>query len=512
MQNIRPISLLNGLFLPVAETGFRDYLSVCEELIEREPEILEMVNSDLNQQAKKEKKSRLEDQEWNDRHTKTFSWAGVNQEEVVAEELKLKIGRPRMSAYLVFMFTMVRGYLGSIKSQSAKVFISESITLRLLIEGKGVKMPGFSTILELVNIVSDKTMQAIFDAQIRMVLREELDDFEELTIDSTSVKGNTSWPTDSKTLTRLVGRAYKRSQAIKMFTIETRKNAEVEWKLKEMNGLCKSIDLNVGKKNAKAKRNKAYKKLLKHANRANKILRKDLQRIEKAVAGVDIKPTQKVQLIRVIELITEDLNNLEKVMDYCPKRVFKEEKIKSADKVLSVSDRDASFIKKGDREPKIGYKPQLGRSKNGFVSTLVVPEGNAADAGELDGVIEDHIARTKVVPEKVSTDDGYANTKIRTKWLSDGVKIFSISGSKGKNMITEEEWESEEYKETRNNRSAVESLMFTIKHNFEFGVVMRRGIENVRAELLEKVIAYNFCRILEVKKQNRKRESQKVAA
>ncbi|GAX59433.1 transposase and inactivated derivatives of IS5 family [Candidatus Scalindua japonica] len=425
MQNIQPISLLNGIFLPVAETGFRDYLSVCEELIEREPEILEMVNSDLNQHAKQEKKSRLKDQEWNNRHTKTFPWV-VNQDEIVAEELELKTGRPRMSAYLVFMFTMVRGYVGSIKSQQAKVFISESITLRLLIEGKGVKMPGFSTILELVNIVSSETMQAIFDAQIRMVLREELDDFKELTIDSTSVKGNTSWPTDSKVLTRLVGRAYKRIQTINIFTIETRKSTEVEWKLKEMTGLCKSIDLNVGKKNAKTKRNKAYKRLLKHAKRANKLLRKELQRIEKAAAEVDIKPTQKVRLIRVIELITEDLNNLEKVMDYCPKRVFKEEKIKSSDKVLSLSDGDAAFIKKGGREPKIGYKPQLGRSKNGFVSTLVVPKGNAADSGELNGTIEDHIMRTEVIPQKVSTDDGYANAKIRTKWLSAGVEIFSI--------------------------------------------------------------------------------------
>ncbi len=54
-----------------------------------------------------------------------------------------------------------------------------------------------------------------------------------------------------------------------------------------------------------------------------------------------------------------------------------------------------------------------------------------------------------------------------------------------------------------NNRSEVESLMFSIKHNFEFGVVMYLGIKNVRVELLEKVIAYNSCRILEVKKQNR---------
>ncbi len=512
MKNIKPISLITGLFLPVAETAFRDYLSVCEELIGREPEILEMVNSDLNRKAKNEKKNRLEDKEWEKRHTKTFPWAVVDQKEIVAEELELQTGRPRMSAYLVFIFVMVRAYLGGIKSQTAKVFISESITLRLLIEGKGVKMPGFSTILELINTISSETMDAIFDAQIRMVLAEELDDFKELTIDSTSVKGNTSWPTDSKTLTRLVCRAYKRSQATRIFTIETKKNAEVEGILKEMDRLCKSIDLNVGKKKAKVKRNRAYNKLLKRAKRANKILRNELQRIEKAAAEVDIKPSQNVKLIRIIELITEDLNKLEKVLDYCPRRVFKGEKIKSADKVLSVSDGDSSFIIKGDREPEVGYKPQLGRSKNGFVSTLVVPEGNAADAGELDGTIEDHVTRTKVIPGEISTDDGYANAKIRAKWLSGGVEIFSISGSKGKKMTTEQEWESEEYKESRNNRSAVESLMFTIKHNFEFGVVMRRGIKNVRAELLEKVIAYNFCRILEVKKQNRKRELQKAAA
>ena len=80
MKNIQPISLINGLFLPVAETAFRDYLRVCEELIEREPEILEMVNRDLDQKAKEEKKCRLEDREWENRHTKTFPWVEGNQE------------------------------------------------------------------------------------------------------------------------------------------------------------------------------------------------------------------------------------------------------------------------------------------------------------------------------------------------------------------------------------------------------------------------------------------------
>jgi hypothetical protein len=81
-----------------------------------------MVNSDLNGKAKEEKKCRLEDQEWKDRHTKTFPWTEVDQKEIVAEELELQTGRPRMSAYLVFIFVMVRAYLGGIKSQQQSVY------------------------------------------------------------------------------------------------------------------------------------------------------------------------------------------------------------------------------------------------------------------------------------------------------------------------------------------------------------------------------------------------------
>ena len=76
-----------------------------------------------------------------------------------------------------------------------------------------------------------------------------------------------------------------------------------------------------------------------------------------------------------------------------------------------------------------------------------------------------------------------------------GVKVVSISGAKGKRMIPPDEYESDVYRKCRNDRSAVESLMFTIKHNYDFGEVMRAGLENVRAELLEQVLVYNFFRV-----------------
>ena len=50
--------------------------------------------------------------------------------------------------------------------------------------------------------------------------------------------------------------------------------------------------------------------------------------------------------------------------------------------------------------------------------------------------------------------------------------------------------------------------MFTIKDGFEFGKVGRRGIDAVRSELTEKVLAYNCCRILLLKQRREKRRQE----
>lgn len=158
----------------------------------------------------------------------------------------------------------------------------------------------------------------------------------------------------------------------------------------------------------------------------------------------------------------------------------------------------------------IGYKPQLVRSENGFVTSVIVPEGNAADSTQLVPALTESMERTCVIAALVSTDDGYSSKAGRDALLDLGVKNVSISGAKGKRLTDEETWESETYKTARNDRSAVESLMFTIKDGFGFGELGRRGIKAVRAEMMEKVLAYNTCRSILLKKRRRD-ALQKVA-
>ena len=127
---------------------------------------------------------------------------------------------------------------------------------------------------------------------------------------------------------------------------------------------------------------------------------------------------------------------------------------------------------------------------------LFVSEGNASDSPQLESLVWKAVRNTGVAPRIVSTDDGYSSKMGRDAVLKiNGIDAVSISGSKGKKLISEEDWESELYTEARRYRSAVESLMFVLKYSYEFGRLRRRGIEAVREELLEKAIVHNFSRM-----------------
>ena len=499
-----------NLILPVPDTDFRDYLDEVDELVGFAPEIVAEIEKDLDAQARKKKRLRLADRKFFESQTGDLPELEITERKMSAEELDLAVGRPRMSGAAVYLFLMLRGFLGSLTSKSAKRFLLESMSLHACLQCRELKMPGATTILENVNAVSGATRELILDKQIEYVLKEELDDFKELTIDSTAVKANSCWPTDGKILTGLLGRAHRLGQRLHVFGLKDFKKGWVPRRLDEMDKLEFQICLSAGKAKSRGKMKRHYRKLLKTGQKAIDSLVPQLSELDAELKMKALPPSRRELLTRVLKQIRCDLVDAQRVVEYCGERVFHDKKLPSTEKVLSLSDGSAAYIKKGGRDPVIGYKPQLVRSEKGFVTSLIVPEGNAADSIKLEPSIRDSIRRTGVVPELVSTDDGYASAKGRDELRGMGVKIVSISGAKGKKLTDPEDWASETYRDARRNRSAVESLMFTIKDGFEFGEVGRRGIDAVRAELTEKVLAYNCCRIILMKQRRKKRRLEEM--
>ncbi len=99
------------LILTAPDTEFEIFLSELDQLSEREPEILDKIEQDLEKYARNKK--RLEDKRWQEARNPSLPHLPVEDEELKRTEAE--IGCPRMSAFLVYLFMMI--HLGSIKSQ-----------------------------------------------------------------------------------------------------------------------------------------------------------------------------------------------------------------------------------------------------------------------------------------------------------------------------------------------------------------------------------------------------------
>lgn len=504
--NVTPLRPVHKLIPLIPDTDVSRLIAAAYVLAEAEPLILEMIDRDRDAYALTKKKERLEDEAWLRSRGPPLRGFDIAEDANWATGLELGSGRPRMPAILVLTFIQCRGYFGGFKDRKTATNLAESRTLEIILANLGISMPGASTIIDNANAVRVTTLEFIVDAQIRQVLREGLDDFKKLTFDSTKVEANSTFPTDSGLIAGLLARAEHKLRLLADHGITLRLPAVTARAINTIKDLHKQIQLSCGKNNSTKKRVRLYRKLMREARRARKNLMKAHERAEEKFHKLDVMPSERKVLATLIEWIEVDLQNLAVTIANADKRINRNEKVPAGAKVVSLSDQDAAMIVKGEREPVVGYKPQLGRSENGFITAIIVPVGNAADSGQLRPIVDASIKRTGVSPSVLSFDDGYTNTADREHYLGLGIDVVSFSGSKGKNIIPAADYDSQPYKDARNDRSAVESLMFTMKHNHDMDRVMRRGIDSVRSELLEKAIAYNFFRLITLRQRRKQRD------
>jgi hypothetical protein len=502
------------VFLTPIDSQLNDFLNEIHQIVRTEPSIVERIDEDLDLQAKKKKLLRLVDEQFQAGQTPDLPKLQIQLRQLKIDDIELETGRPRTEAYIVYLFLMLRGWCGGCKDQHARLLWEESMTLKLWLEDLGLELPPASTLSDNLNAVSNSTRSLIHQVQLRYILNGGLDDFQKCFIDSTAVEANTARPTDSTILVRLIGRVCTIGGNLHRLDLPDMNQIGLLEQQQELRALSQQIDFLNGKARAEARRKKLYFQLLRRATRLRKRLLRDLESVRRNLESrTDLPPSRRLKAEEALCLIAEDLAALEQAANVCQRRVMEQEKVPVAEKIISLSDSDASFIVKGGWNTVVGYRPQLARSEGGFVTALVLPPGNAADSPHLVTMVKEQIANTGVIPSTASADDGYSTQQGRDEVLGLGLKVVSISGAKGKKIIEAQQWKSQPYQQARADRSAMESLVFTLKEGFEFGQMVRRTHDNVLAEMLEKVLAYNIRQIIRVRRKlSERQETERAAA
>ncbi len=457
-------------------------------------EIYKKIESDLDRKGLEKKEIRIKDKLYLAKQTGILGeeFSCVDNLKITVSELE--VGRPRITAEEVFIFICLRGYFDSVTSEEACERMVESVSLQIYYLDRNKKMPRAKTINENLNTVSSETMEFILKCQLQQFLNEGLDDFNYAVFDSTSVSASSSWPTDAGVIYRLFSRIKNQASKFDRFELKSISSKYPEKWLKILSKLLFKINNTKGTSgNPKKEKIKPdYKQFLRAAHKMNEFYIKHLLRLSDDVGSAELKPSESIKLLSLYEHLEDDLLAVSTVLYYAEERVFSDKKLPSSEKILSLSDTTAAFIKKGNRNSVIGYKPQIGMSKNGYVSAIIIDSGNGADSTYLAPLVQKHMKNTGVTPKLVSADDGYSSKAGRNDVFELGVKDVSFSGAVGRKILGEELWNDEKYTEARRNRSAVESLMFSLKYTVHFGRLRRRGIEAVKCEMLGKVITYNY--------------------
>ncbi len=498
--SLTPFAPIPVLFVEAADSTLQEFLAEVHALVGGAPALLTRVDADLDAHGCRKKSLRHADAKWLADQTAQLAGVPCAPVEVGSKEVRLGVGRPRTPAFVVLVALLLRGFFGAgFKSRDPDMMLHESITLRVFLGNHGYVMPARSTLTELCNVVSNATRSAVLDAQVAQALRMGFDDFSWMLQDSTHVEGNSAWPTDSGLLVALLARIVRVGHALPRLGLREITSTAVAKKLAAITELDRVIGLSAGSREGARHRRRRYNTLLRHARRALEVLRPAVAEVAEQLGGLEVRPSRRLQAERAVERLRGDVDAFATVIDNCEARVLHEQKVPMAQKKLSTSDPDVGFIAKGQRTPVVGYKPQLARSGAGFIVGLRLPKGNAADSDQLVPMADDVIARTGVVPEVVSVDDGYASKANVHALRQRGVRVVSINGSKGKALTSAADWNSDDYAHARDGRSAIESLMYSLKQGFDFGEVARRGLAAAHAELLEKALAFNLCHMTRVR-------------
>ena len=501
MHPFAPIPLL---FLSPIPSELQAFLQESYELLTGAPELLAQAEADLDAHGCRKKALRLADAAWHAHRTAPLPGLPSAPEPPppTATALKLFQGRPRTPALVVLLALLLRGFLGEgFKSSDATMLTQESITLQVLLGNLGLKMPGRSTLTELVNAISNQTRERLLDAQIARALSLGLDDFTALQQDSTHVEGNSAWPTESRLIVALVSRLLRAGASLGRLQLPTFEEPTVECHLVQLHKFDREIALSKGTQKGGPLREKRYRSLLRYARCSLRRLHIAVLGVEAALPHLAVAPSRKALAERAVTKLRADVEALAQVITTCEARILHEQQVPMAEKKLSICDPDVGYIAKGQRVPVIGYKPQVARSGAGFVVGLLLPKGNAADATQLLPMVDRVIHRTGVVPREVSLDDGYASAANWAGLKARGCQVISINGSKGRALTPQADWDSDDYILARDRRSAIESLLFTLKQGFHFGTVARRGLTAVYGELLEKALAYNLCHFVRLRQR-----------
>lgn len=411
-----------------------------------------------------------------DAHPECSRWV---QADLLAGGISARHGRDGLSGEQVLRVLVIKQSNGF--SYEALAFhLADSSTYRAFCRiGFVQPPPRRSSLQRNLKRVRPETLERINRVLVEHAAAQKIETGQRLRSDSTVVEAAIHEPTDSSLLVDCV-------------RVLTRLLREA----------CDYVALSFTNHNRRAKRRGIA---IQHAATAEKRvpLYRDLIKVaENTVASAQFSvdelervfPSQAFEAPELRDLhgaLKHYLKLAKKVIDQTRRRLFNEEVVPAAEKIVSIFEPHADIIRKDRRDTLYGHKVFLTTGASGLIVDCFVERGNPTDSTKAVTLAARAIDILRKAPEQIVFDGGFSSRANLVAIKELGVRDVAFSKSPGiaiKEMVKR----TKLYQGLRNFRAGIEGTISFLKRSFGWDRCAWRTFGSFRAYTWGSVIAANL--------------------
>jgi IS5 family transposase len=422
---------------------YRREYKVVGEILDRHPEILEMVHRDLAKLSKA-----------TSRRGRKADFTSEN----------------------LFRAILVMQREG-LDYREASVRIAESETLQNFCRLIKKRSMDFTLLNKAYGAIRPETWEAINHVLALGAVADEVISIEHLRTDTTVTECNIHWPTDSSLLWdtyRVIAREISRGRQIAPSSCPWRFHVK---KIKKMEFFITRYSSSKSKKRLRQVRQRMKELIVR--------VEKVLEKAEKFVACAERSTS--LELMAVGAVLADYLPAMRQVAAVARRREFDGEKVPSGEKVFSIFEPHAELIMRGRRSRPIefGHKVLLTQSKEKLITDFVVLEKNCGDEELLPMVLDRHQEKYGRRPGSIAADKGFCPDVDTYEELEEQVDFLGVPRRTRDcddfMMGVWQQW-----------RAGIEGTISCLKRAFRLARCCFRGFKNFASAVGSAVFCHNL--------------------
>jgi IS5 family transposase len=397
-------------------------------------------------------------------------------------------GREGMTAEQVLRCVVLKQYR-NLSYEELAFHLEDSKSFRAFARLEMGQYPSSSSLQENIKPLSEETWEAVHQCLMQFAQEAGIESGRKVRIDSTVVESNIHDPSDSTLLwdgIRIITRWLEEGHTLA---------PRPDYRYRDHCRVAKKRLMVVLNAKKEEDRISAYRDMTHYAGKVVGYAKEAIPVLE-AYRATDlgdmlVAMNLATQLKRAVGL-------MEKVISQTERRVFRNEKVPVADKVVSFFEDHTDIIVKKRRDTQFGHKIFLTGGKSNLILDCLIARGNPADSEQYVPMLERHKEIFSKMPRQVSADGGFASKENLAAAKGLEVKDAVFAKKRGLSVIdmAKSAWV---YKKLRNFRAGIEANISTLKRAFGLDRCNWKGWEGFRRYVWSSIFAYNLQVIARIK-------------